>query len=126
MAEAEVDKLQVIVASLMELAKEKLRDMKKKDEESVNIMNGNFLTNEGEEQRLGAETNLLKVPSNQLFAQEKRVNREPIHQSRTTPRPKAKTQEEESVQIKEDNYLNYDKREEKQSTETNFLQDFAM
>ena len=49
MAEAEVDKLQVIVASLMELAKEKLRDMKKKDEESVNIMNGNFLTNEGEE-----------------------------------------------------------------------------
>ena len=59
MAEAEVDKLQVIVASLMELAKEKLRDMKKKDEESVNIMNGNFLTNEGEEQRLGAGTNLL-------------------------------------------------------------------
>ena len=65
-----MDKLQVIVASLMEFAKEKLRDMKKKEEEGVNSTEGKPLTNEGEEKRLGAEMDWLKVPEKKLIAQE--------------------------------------------------------
>ena len=46
----------------MEFAKEKLRDMKKKEEECVHTTEGKPLTNEGEEKRLGTEMDWLKVP----------------------------------------------------------------
>ena len=68
MAEAEIDKLQVIVASLMDFAKEKLRDMKKKEGECVNIMEDNYLNHEEREKKQSAETDLLQAPAKQGMA----------------------------------------------------------
>ena len=68
MAEAEVDKLQVIVASLMEFAKEKLRGMKKKEGECMNVMEDNYLNHEEREEKQSVETNLLQVPEKQDIA----------------------------------------------------------